>query len=74
MLLMRRQLLCLVCSVLLGIGLLGFVGLGRQLIRSQHFIMMRYLMGVGRSMNVLLRIFISGWVFRVLVIGVLVVE
>ena len=30
--------------------------------------------GVGRSMNVLLRIFISGWVFRVLVIGVLVVE
>ena len=74
MLLMRRQLLCLVCSVLLGIGLLGFVGLGRQLIRSQNFIMMRYLMGVGRSMNVLLRIFISGWVFRVLVIGVLVVE
>ena len=26
--------------------------------------------GVGRSINVLLRIFISGWVFRVLVIVV----
>ena len=30
--------------------------------------------GVGRSMNVLLRIFMSRWVFPVLVIGVLVVE
>ena len=30
--------------------------------------------GVGRSMNELLIIFISGWVFRMLVISVLVVE
>lgn len=30
--------------------------------------------GAGRSMNALLIIFISGWVFRMLVISVLVVE
>lgn len=30
--------------------------------------------GAGRSMNVLFRIFISGWDFRMLVIDVLVVE
>ena len=30
--------------------------------------------GAGRSMNALFTIFISGWVFRMLVISVLVVE
>lgn len=30
--------------------------------------------GAGRSINALFTIFISGWVFRIFVIGVLVVE
>ena len=43
---MRRQLLCLVCNVLLGTSLLGFVELNEYLIENQSFIMTRYLMGL----------------------------
>ena len=65
--------LCKMCSALLGISLLGFLGLGRYLAGSQihHDEMFD---GAGRSTNVLFTIFTNGWVFRMLVISVLVVE
>lgn len=62
------------CSVLLGIGLLGFVKI-RQLPRWEpKFHHDETFDGAGRSMNALLIIFISGRDFRMLVISVLAVE
>ena len=52
------------CSALLGIGLLGFVELGRYLVGSQSFIMMRCLMGLGEQQMHCLQFLLMGGIFK----------